>query len=228
MKRSFSSLLLLFCGSAMMLFGLTGCDDPAPKQKLVDKVLVIGNSITYHPPAPDIGWNNGWGMAASRPENDYFSILYNSLKSYNPDIEAIRENVYPFEVNFSTLDVEQYAALKAFDPELVIVRLGENVKTDQVKEHNFGEALIHFVDYLKKDEASKVVVTTTFWVNPVMNAQLKWAAEREGWTLIDITHLSEHDQNMALGEYEDQGVARHPSDRGMAEIARLIREGLPL
>ncbi|QDH78345.1 hypothetical protein FKX85_04540 [Echinicola soli] len=97
-----------------------------------------------------------------------------------------------------------------------------------MEDHNFGKALISFVDYLKKSQESKVVVTTTFWANPVMNEQIRWAAAKEKWTVIDITYLSEDEVNMALGEYEHEGVARHPGDTGMLEIARLIREGLPL
>ncbi|WP_137401522.1 SGNH/GDSL hydrolase family protein [Echinicola rosea] len=211
-----------------MLLISASCDEETPPQKRINKVLVIGNSITYHPPAPDIGWNNSWGMAASSPEKDYFSILKKSLENHNPNVQVIRENVYPFEVYFSSLDYAEYADLKGFGADMVIVRLGENVNTDQVKDHNFGEALISFVNYLKKDQESKVVVSTTFWPNPVMNEQLRWAANKENWFLIDITYLSEDDVNMALGEYENEGVARHPGDTGMMEIARLIREGLPL
>jgi len=202
--------------------------DEAPKQEPFGKVLVIGNSITFHPPAPEIGWNHAWGMAASAPEKDFFSVLSDSLRTYNPDIEVIRENVYPFERHFSTLDFEEYKGLKEFEPDMLIVRLGENVNTDEVVNNNFGIALIDFVNYLKGSEKTKVLVTTTFWNNPKMNQQLTWAAGREGWDLVNITPLSDLPENMALGEYEHEGVARHPSDRGMKEIARLIWENLPL
>ncbi|UCS94523.1 hypothetical protein KZP23_05740 [Echinicola marina] len=38
-------------------------------------------------------------MAASAADKDYFSVLSDSLNTLNPDIEVMRENVYPFERN---------------------------------------------------------------------------------------------------------------------------------
>ena len=39
------------------------------------KVLFIGNSITLHGVAPQIGWTNRWGMAASSQEKDYVHLV---------------------------------------------------------------------------------------------------------------------------------------------------------
>lgn len=186
------------------------------------KVLVIGNSITYAPPAPEIGWDNGWGMAASAADKDYFSVLSNFLMTLNPEMEIVRENVYPFERFFETLDFTDYEYLKAVKPELLIIRLGENVNTADVEGYNFGRSLIDFANYLSDNGQTKVLITTTFWKNPVINSQIKWVAENQGWTLVDISHLSVNDENMALGEYEVEGVARHPSDKGMEAIANMI------
>lgn len=199
-----------------------------PQRAPFSHVLVIGNSITFHPPAPEIGWNKAWGMAASKPENDFFSILTDSLLTYNPEIQTMRQNVYPFEKFFGTVDFADFADIKSFGADLLIVRLGENVDTGQVEGHNFAESLIQFVNYLKGSQDTEVVVTTMFWPNPIMNEQVSWAAKKEGWKLVDITFLSEKNENMAIGEYADQGVASHPGDQGMREIARLIWEGLAL
>jgi len=50
------------------------------EETALNKVLIIGNSITYHPPDFSIGWDANWGMAASRPELDYVSLLTDLLR----------------------------------------------------------------------------------------------------------------------------------------------------
>ncbi|WP_186757292.1 SGNH/GDSL hydrolase family protein [Echinicola salinicaeni] len=213
----------IFMVSLLMGMILVSCNkEDGPPEAPLSKVLVIGNSITYHPPAPEVGWNNDWGMAASAADKDYVSVLSDSLKARNPDIEIIRENVYPFERFFETLDFEDYDYLKEFQAELLIIRLGENVNSAEVEGYNLGRSILDFADYLSDNGKTKVLITTTFWENPVVNSQIEWAAAQQKWTLVDITHLSADDDNMALGEYEHEGVSRHPNDKGMKAIANLI------
>ena len=46
-----------------------------------NKMLVIGNSLTLHPPKPEISWYGNWGMAATSQENDFVHKLHAKLQA---------------------------------------------------------------------------------------------------------------------------------------------------
>jgi hypothetical protein len=173
-------------------------------------------------PAPEIGWNADWGMAASIPEKDYYSLLQSTLQTSIPDLEMMRENVYPFERNFDELDFEAYDHLRNFQADLLVIRIGENVSTDMLDGWNFSERLQAFAEYLTGGPDARVIVTTTFWENSLINEQLLNAAHEKGWETVELSHLGHDEQNMAIDEYENEAVARHPNDTGMEAIATLL------
>lgn len=195
-----------------------------PKENMpgqIRKILVIGNSITYHPPDVSIGWNADWGMAASAPDKDYFSLLQDSLQLHLPGLQMIRENVFPFERQFTTIDFTQYEHLKAFQADLLVIRLGENIPLENLAGWNFSQSLQNFAGYLCTDQ-TRVVLTSTFWPNPAVNAQLHHAASQMDWQVVELSQLGTETKYMALGEYVNESVARHPNNLGMQAISRLI------
>lgn len=198
-----------------------GCESKEAPAVAIERILVIGNSITYHPPEPSIGWHADWGMAASSPERDYFSRLADTLEAQLPDLEMIRENVFPFEKFFGTMDHSRYRKLREFDADLLVIRLGENVSLAALQEWNFSEALQGFSAYLVASE-TRVVITTTFWPNPEVNRQLLHAASQQGWEVVELSDLGTDGQYMALDEFPNESVARHPNDRGMEAISRRL------
>ena len=63
----------LICVITLLCFlSISSCSDSekAPEKKELN-VLILGNSVLAHQPAPDLGWYGDWGMAATAPENDF-------------------------------------------------------------------------------------------------------------------------------------------------------------
>lgn len=96
-------------------------------------------------------------------------------------------------------------------------KLGEDV---------FKHALKDFVNYLSGGRKVDVIVTTTFWENAPVSMQLIEAGEESGWHIVHLSDLGHDDQYMAIGQFENDAVSRHPNDAGMNEIASRLWEAL--
>lgn len=117
-----SSLFLVF-GIMVMVMSCQVEEDLGEKK--IPKILIIGNSITYHPPDASIGWDASWGMAASRSDLDYVSVLTALLENKHPLVEVKRENVYPFERGYDGFSFSTYGYLRDFKADFLIIRLGK-------------------------------------------------------------------------------------------------------
>ena len=184
------------------------------------KILVVGNSITRHGPKADIGWNFDWGMAASAPEKDYVHRLYAMLSGSGKDAYMrIRQASY-WERNYLSEDcLAKFDGEKDFQADIVVFRLGENVLEQDVP--YFKDALRKFIDYICP-KTGKVVFTTCFWKHAARDTAIREIAAERGDVCVDIGCTE--DRMMALGQFEHQGVAAHPSDYGMENIAKKIFE----
>ena len=213
----------------VFFLGLNACMEPRENPSLTKsdpRILAIGNSITWHPPASEIGWNGDWGMAASARDKDYFSVLGSLVKSIKPEANLKRENVYPFERGFESFDFSYYDHLRNFNPDILIIRFGENIGETEVNGNTLAESIKLFSDYLANGRKMEVIVTTTFWYSEKVNQQLILAAQTNGWELVNLTDLGSKEENMAIGLFLHEGVAKHPGDLGMERIAKRIFETL--
>lgn len=92
------------------------------------RIVFIGNSITLHGAAPHIGWNHVWGMAASALEKDYVHIVTRGIEAETGRKADVRvRNLADFERNFKTYDYSRDKDLIDFNPDYLIIALGENV-----------------------------------------------------------------------------------------------------
>ena len=211
-----------------VVFTLISCDPEVQIEKQyvivgnINRVLILGNSITVTQPAPEIGWYGHWGMAASAERKDYVHLLIEKFKQYNDTIQVEYLSISSFERDFSNYDVKQLSAYRDFAPDLIIVRIGENVDENLAKSKGFANYLSKLLIYLKNGRTVAVCSTSTFWSMPKINEEIKKLADAERHIYVPIIDLSKDKKNSAHDQFENGGVGAHPSDRGMQNIADRI------
>ena len=72
----------------------------------VAKILFLGNSITLHGPAPEIGWTGNWGMAASARDKDYVHQLLDRIsKAAGGTPKVMIRNIADFERRLTDFNI---------------------------------------------------------------------------------------------------------------------------
>lgn len=183
-------------------------------------VVILGNSIVRHPPLPAIGWSNDWGMAASAADSDFVHRLIYSIHRSQPNVNVRYLNIAGWERDYRHYDIARLDSLR--NPDLLILRLGENVEDQQANEIEFTAKYDQLINYLDKDQKAIKVITDSFWSNQYVNQWIKKYADKKQYDFVSLHDLSIDSTNMALSKFTNEGVGRHPSDKGMASISNRI------
>lgn len=196
------------------------------EDKSAKKVLFLGNSITLHEIKPEIGWHWNWGMAATSEENDYVHQVVKGLKKKWGKVNYCITNVGDWETGFwddKVFEYERFVKAREFSADVVIVRLGENVSGEKIKEYDFKQRFSEFLDFFTKPDAL-LIVTDLFWQYEEIDKMVLEVGEKHGARLVYLNDLGYDDTNKALGVFEHYGVSLHPNDKGMKAIADRILE----
>lgn len=196
----------------------------------VNKVLILGNSITKHPGLEGSGWElKGCGMAASAPEKDFVHLLLrrftNAADGRAP--EAMVENFADFEREHASRSFAgDMAKCAAFRPDVVILAIGENVpplKTDEAR-NTFYKEMTTLLTVLRRDSHPAVFVRSCFWEDKVKDDVLRRVCEEAGGTFISLAGVDKNEANFAHSEraFSNVDVGKHPGDPGMKAIADAI------
>lgn len=167
-------------------------------------------------------------MAASAEENDYVHLLIDKFKKYNDSVEVRYASVPNFEREFWNYNYSQLDGFRAFAPDLIIIRLGDNVDDMEATNRKFDNYLFEFISYLKNGERTAICITSTFWPSKIVNEQIEKLAELENYIYVSIEDLAKDSSNKAIGLFTNPEVAEHPSDKGMALIAQRIADHLSI
>lgn len=186
------------------------------------KILFLGNSITKHGVAPAIGWNANWGMAASSEDKDYVHRTMAKVWAKTPDTSFLVGQIATWEREFwnENLIQDNFSEVIDYKADIVIIRVIENVRELEHEGYTLEKgykALINTV----ADEHTKVIITNSFWYAPEKNDVVKKVAEDGEYKFVDMC-IGADDRYTAKGKFEHTGVAAHPGDEGMEEIANRI------
>lgn len=184
------------------------------------KIAILGNSITRHGPLAEIGWFGLHGMAASSIDKDYVHQLCSFLEKDNKDFYMMVNQVWKWESKNAEFDYTYYKDIKDFKPDVIIFRCGENMSESKSAD-NLASKINEFLKYLSKS-TTEYVITSCFWHNPISDPAIKIVAKNLGVDLVELNDLGDNPKMKAYGLFENPGVAAHPCDSGMEEIAKRI------
>ena len=187
------------------------------------RIMFVGNSMTLHGVLDSIGWHRECGMAASSIENDYVHVLMNKIgeKSENSQfcICQVSEWERLYKNGESTFDL--YENARNFDADIIVMRFVENCPSADFEPETFKTQMDKLLCYLNKSGNAKFVLTTGFWRHPADNTIIDYAKEKN-LPCVLLGDLGELDEMKAIGLFEHGGVANHPGDLGMKNIAERI------
>ena len=193
------------------------------------RLLILGNSTALHGVAPDIGWTNYWGMAASAKEKDFAHLLWRAMeKKLGVSGDCRIHNIYEIERNFfdGFKPDGMYLDDLAWKPDYVVFAAGENAPFGgrPEAEKRWEDVIVRITEDIRRTNPKvRFVFRTPFWFDPPKNRAIINAARRLGVPVADLGAKGQDPLMKALDcGFTNKGVAGHPGDRGMQLMADTI------
>ena len=184
---------------------------------------MVGNSVTRHEPAPGIGWNFDHGMAASCKENDYVHRLISMVTEVCPDAEFAIVQASAWEFKYRTADKEAlFGSVKSFHPDIITTLISANIPAADFERDAFIHEMGVLHDFLADYRPFKLVQCDTFFNNRMKCEAIEAYCKMRGADFVEISDLSQNEENLAIGKFEHNGIAHHPGDLGMQRIAERL------
>lgn len=189
------------------------------------KVLIIGNSISFHPSLPSIGWLNEWGMAATLERNDYRHITATLLANMVCATVTVKEvSAWLWERDFDTISMSLFQVYRDWLPDIVVFRMGDNIQESDTRFAVLAMHIERLMSYIDNGRGIGKIATRTFYPRPTVTSKIADAAMLYNYAYIDWGDLYSDISNRAISEQPsiDPAVGDHPGDRGMKRIAGAV------
>jgi hypothetical protein len=193
-----------------------------PKGKSI-KILFIGNSITHHNPAPEIGWVNNCGMAAENLNLDYVHLLGKYLNIESTEILILNcaefERI-PILLSESINNIKKI--LNENEVSSVVIQLGDNI-TNEDQLTTFAKNMNFLLKEIKLT-TNNISMISTWWHSSVKDSVILKLCQAYESRYIDISDLYDSPMNIdrIKKDYVNSGVDNHPKSWGMEQIANRV------
>lgn len=179
------------------------------------RILFVGNSITFHPPT---GIHTGmWGMAASQADRDFVHRTQLQLAAASGTVPEIA--IARYDVGWD--DAAVYDTAKAFQPDTVVVQVGDNAGT--VPHDKYVDTLTAL---LRNVGDGRRVVLTGVWYSAERERWNGEVAQALGLTFVPIQDVQDAATIARFDCWSTDPICSHPGDAGMQEIAQRITTAL--
>ncbi|MEK7718893.1 MAG: hypothetical protein AAB347_04675, partial [Bacteroidota bacterium] len=108
------------------------------------------------------------------------------------------------------------------NPDMLILKISENVNGKKVLKDNFISYYDKLVKYIAPNSQSIKVIVDGFLDNGNVDRLIKEYALKNNYPFVTTTSLSKDTTNTAKGKFTRADIAAHPSDKGMRMIEQRI------
>jgi hypothetical protein len=189
------------------------CINSRPVPPNAYRILFIGDSLTMHASTRRL-WDHFSGMAASEADRDFVHLVTAHIQS--------RLGSRPVEIFYDNGGNGKIGPMLDYlrnrpnlQPNLVVLQGGENDVFDTQFQTTY-KSLLHFFP------RTAVIVLGDWWSSKKSSFEQQEAVA-VGYSFINLTALYADSSNSGYaGPYKVKGVAMHPNDKGMNQIAGAI------
>lgn len=199
------------------------------------KVLALGNSLTSHGYAENIGYygDSTWAMASTNKVTTTWTNHFQTiLRQKQSDATVTPFNIAAWETNYMGVDLETlFTSHKGIEYDLIVIRAGENGTAGD----DYAQGVDRLVTFLRTTfPLADIIITDMFWHNSAKEAGFKEIAEKYNYPYISFGNITDRCLlgQMLMGRDNQfhpithNGVAGHCTDVCFFDFANILAKAL--
>lgn len=199
------------------------------------KVLALGNSLTSHGYAENIGYygDSTWAMASTNKiTTTWTNHLQTILRQKQSDATVTPFNIAAWETNYMGVDLDTlFTSHKGIEYDLIVIRVGENGTAGD----DYAQGVDRLVSFLRANfPLADIIITDMFWHNSVKEEGFKEIAEKYNYPYISFGNIADRCLlgQMLMGRDDKfhpithNGVAGHCTDVCFFDFANILANAL--